>query len=76
MGAELDGIHDAGGGGEKVPSEQKYMVMEVFVSSRAFLYTDLSVVTSNRWRSACRMVCVKEFVFIIHMHMCTCNKFF
>ena len=48
MGIEVDGMHDAGGGGEKVPSEQKCVVMEIFASSRAFLYTDLSVVTSNR----------------------------
>ena len=34
MGIELNGRHDAGGGGgEKVPSEQKLVVMEIFASS-------------------------------------------
>ena len=55
MGVELDGMHDAGGGGggEKVSCEQKRMVMEVFVSSRAFLYTDLSVVMFSLLNGLC-----------------------
>ena len=49
----VDGMHDTGGGSEKGAFQT--VVMEVFTSSRAFLYTDLLVVM-------CLLNCLSECV--------------